>query len=164
MTSLAPPASPTLVYIHPKENLQKCSVWPVRALPCLDVQRWSPETSSLDLPGEGPWIRLGLGGPPLSVADVDRRLLVLDATWRYAAAMEAGFADIPIRTLPAELITAFPRRSKLYTDPDGGLATIEAIDAAHRITGRPTAGLLDGYRWAKEWRELNADRLPSVRN
>lgn len=152
--------APTLVLIHPKENLQKCSVWPVRDCPQLEVHRWTVGASN-DLVGDGSdWVRLGLGGPPLTAEDGARRLLVLDATWRYAPVMEAEYARVPVRSLPAGLVTAFPRRSKLYADPDAGLATIEAIDAAHRITGRSTQGLLAAYRWAAEWQDRNAELLP----
>jgi len=45
--------------------------------------------------------------------------------------------------------------SKPGTDPDNGLATIEAVFLAYRILGRPTDGLLDQYRWAEEFLRLN---------
>ena len=85
------------------------------------------------------YVRLGLGGPELSADDAASGLLVLDGTWRLAGKMEADFADVPVRTLPA-WETAYPRVSKLYDDPLGGLATIEAVYAAHRILGRDVSG------------------------
>lgn len=100
------------------------------------------------------YIRLGLGGPELSREDAGQGLLVLDATWKLAAKMEKRYADVPVRTLPA-LQTAYPRTSKIYDDPSAGLATIEAVYAAYHILGWDTAGLLDQYHWADEFRALN---------
>ena len=51
--------------------------------------------------------------------------------------------------------TAYPRVSKLGTDPDNGLASIEALYLAYHILGRPTEGLLDHYRWAAEFLAAN---------
>jgi pre-rRNA-processing protein TSR3 len=35
------------------------------------------------------------------------------------------------------------------------LASIEALYMAYHLLGRPTEGLLDGYRWAEVFLELN---------
>jgi pre-rRNA-processing protein TSR3 len=45
-------------------------------------------------------------------------------------------------------------------NPDGGLATIEAIYAAYRLLGRDTTGLLDHYRWGAAFVEQNAAFWP----
>ena len=55
--------------------------------------------------------------------------------------------------------TAYPRSSKLFDDPDAGLATIEAIFAAYVALGRDTSGLLDSYHWSDEFLALNADHV-----
>src|SRR5690606_33784743 len=102
--------------------------------------------------------RLGLGGPQLSADDAACGLLVLDGTWRLAETMEADYQDVPVRTLPA-WETAYPRVSKLFEDPLGGLATIEAVYAAHHILGRDVSGLLDEYYWRDEFLAANAARL-----
>ena len=141
---------PTVIVMHPTENLAKCSVWPLRERDDLHFQKW-PDISIDD---RSNYVRLGLGGPPLSPADADRGLLLLDATWRYAERMERDVADLPVRGLPP-LTTAYPRTSKLFQDPDGGLATVEALVAAYVLTGRDPAGLLDHYRWADTFRQLN---------
>ena len=51
--------------------------------------------------------------------------------------------------------TAYPRVSKRGSDPDNGLASIEALYLAYHILGRPTDELLDSYRWAAEFVALN---------
>ena len=86
-------------------------------------------------------------GPPLTAADAASGLLLLDGSWRWAASMTRDFADVTPRSLHGWR-TAYPRSSKLGTDPDNGLASVEALYVAYHILGRPTAGLLDHYRWA----------------
>ncbi len=148
---------PTIIVVHPKERRKKCTVEPLRGRPEFCFVRYTPGVAAVP---EG-YVRLGLGGPELSAADRDSGLLLLDGTWRYAAQMERDYAAVPVRTLPP-LQTALPRRSKLFEDPEAGLATIEALFAAHVILGRPLQGLLDAYRWAKPFLERNAQRLRAV--
>ncbi|MHC4876709.1 MAG: ribosome biogenesis domain-containing protein [Planctomycetota bacterium] len=145
---------PTVIVVHPREKRSKCSVEPLRGRD--DFVFWTfPDRGPESLDG---YIRLGLGGPELSAADAEHGLLVLDGTWRLAARMEPFYLEQPVRTLPA-LRTAYPRTSKLFDDPTGGLATIEAVYAALKILGRDTTGLLDDYRWGQEFLELNSDVL-----
>ena len=141
---------PTIIVVHPKEKRSKCSVEPLRGRDGFAFWKY-PRV------GEEPldrYVRLGLGGPELSVDDADRGLLVLDGTWRLAGKMEEEFLNVPVRTLPA-WETAYPRTSKLFDDPLGGLATIEAIFAAYSILRRDVSGLLDEYHWGEEFVELN---------
>jgi pre-rRNA-processing protein TSR3 len=74
--------------------------------------------------------------------------------------MNARFASVPPRSL-AGWKTAYPRASKLGSDPANGLASIEALYVAFHILGRSTAGLLDQYRWADQFLEFNDLPKPS---
>jgi pre-rRNA-processing protein TSR3 len=103
------------------------------------------------LPG---YVRLSAEGETLSAADFDKGILLLDASWRWAHAMSRDFLDLPPRALHG-FQTAYPRKSKQGTDPDNGLASVEALFIAYHILGRPTAGLLAHYRWAEEFLRLN---------
>ena len=105
------------------------------------------------------YFRLGMGGPIISESDQAAGMLVLDGTWRLAEKMEKFFLELPVRSLP-QVETAYPRVSKITADPLGGLATIEAIYAAHRLLGRSVQGLLDHYHWAEAFLERN----PSLEN
>jgi rRNA small subunit aminocarboxypropyltransferase len=140
------------VVVHPKEKLSKCSAWPLRERSEFDFYRFPEER----VPDLGNCVRLGLGDELLSPADAGRTLIVLDATWRYAERMEAEYASVPVRGLPPEWKTAYPRSSKLFDDPQGGLATVEALYVAYQLLGRDPAGLLEGYRWRERFLELNA--------
>jgi pre-rRNA-processing protein TSR3 len=101
------------------------------------------------------YVRLAAEGPELTVADAAAGLLLLDGSWRWAGAMTRDFADVPPRSLHGWQ-TAYPRVSKLGTDPRHGLATIEALFIAYHVLGRPTNGLLAHYRWAEEFLRLNS--------
>lgn len=145
---------PTIIVVHPKERRSKCSVAHLRGTNGFTFWKYprvGPE--SLDN-----YVRLGFGGPEISPTDFDKGLLILDGTWRYAERMEESFAHVPVRSLPA-LVTAYPRVSKIIPDPQEGLATIEALYAAHHLMGRPTDGLLDQYQWADEFLESNKSQL-----
>lgn len=149
-----PVALPTIIVIHSKEKRSKCSVEPLRGRS--DMIFWT-------FPHRGPepltnYVRLGIGGPPLTSADVQCGLLLLDGTWRLAERMEQDYQDVPVRSLlPWQ--TAYPRTSKLYEDPAAGLATIEALFAALTQMGHDTQGLLDSYRWREEFLQKNQQLL-----
>ena len=144
----------TLIVRHPKENPRKCSVLPLKGRPDLTFVPY-PVKAPLDLTE---YIRLAADGPPLAAADKSSGILLLDGSWRWAGAMTRAFAHVPPRSLSGYQ-TAYPRVSKLGTDPDNGLASIEALYVAYHILGRATEGLLDHYHWASEFLRLNERAL-----
>jgi pre-rRNA-processing protein TSR3 len=148
------PYPPTLIVRHTHENPRKCSVLPLKGRPDLVFLNY-PVAQRPPLDG---YVRLAAEGPELSAADAGAGLLLLDGSWRWAASMTRDFADVTPRSLHGWR-TAYPRASKLGTDPDNGLASVEALVAAYHILGRPLDGLLDHYRWADEFLRLN--NLPS---
>jgi pre-rRNA-processing protein TSR3 len=145
---------PTILVVHRKERRKKCTVEPLRGRKGFAFHNYPPRPAT---PLEG-YVRLGFGGPLLSKDDAVCGLLLLDGTWRRAEEMERDYADLPVRSLP-QWTTAYPRVSKTFDNPAGGLATIEALYAAYAILGRDAAGLLDGYHWADEFLERNAHFL-----
>jgi pre-rRNA-processing protein TSR3 len=141
---------PTVIVRHPKENPRKCSVLPLRGRPEILFLDY-PVRERPDLAG---YVRLAADGPELSVADAGCGILLLDGSWRWAGAMTRAFEDVPPRSLRG-FRTAYPRVSKLGTDPDNGLASAEALFLAYHLLGRPTDGLLKHYHWAEEFLRLN---------
>ncbi len=150
METLANTIPTTIVVRHPKENPRKCTILPLRGRPDLVILK-HPLTEALPLES---YILLSAEGPELSSADAACGILLLDGSWRWAGAMVQDFQDVPPRSLHGYR-TAYPRVSKLGTDPDNGLASVEALFLAHYILGRPTKGLLAHYRWAEEFLRLN---------
>ncbi len=146
---------PTVIVRHPNENPRKCSVLPLRGRDDLIFLK-HPVTARPPLEG---YLRLSAEGPPLTADDAACGLLLLDGSWRWAGSMERDFVDVPPRSLSGYR-TAYPRVSKLGTDPGNGLASVEALYAAYRILGRPTEGVLDHYRWAAEFLALNGFAAP----
>jgi rRNA small subunit aminocarboxypropyltransferase len=162
MPQTAPTNPPiTILVVHPRENRAKCSLEPLRGRADLRFVKFAPQLE-LDLGG---YVRLAVDGEPLTAADRDRGLLLLDGNWRRADPMNRAFARVPGRSLRG-FKTAYPRTSKLRTDPAEGLASVEALYIALTILGRPTEGLLDGYRWrsgflaANGWGETNGTSRP----
>ncbi|MBV9123987.1 MAG: hypothetical protein JO112_11565 [Planctomycetes bacterium] len=141
---------PTIIVRHPKENPRKCSVLPLRGQPDLVFLSYPVRNR----PVLDAYVRLAAEGPPLSPEEAGCGLLLLDGSWRWAEAMNRAFADVPPRSLQGYR-TAYPRVSKRGTDPANGLATVEALFLAYHLLGRPTAGLLDHYRWAGDFLRLN---------
>lgn len=144
------PFPPTIIIRHPRENPRKCSILPLRGRPDVVLLSY-PVANRPPLQG---YVRLAAEGPELSAADAGFGLVLLDASWRRAVAMQRDFVDVPPRSLHGYQ-TAYPRASKLGTDPANGLASVEALFLAYHILGRPTAGLLDHFRWRAEFLRLN---------
>ena len=140
----------TVIVRHSHENPRKCSVLPLRGRADL-VFLNHPVANRPPLEG---YVRLAAEGPPLSAADAGAGLLLLDGSWRWAASMTRDFLDVPPRSLSG-FRTAYPRVSKLGTDPGNGLASVEALFVAYHLLDRETAGLLDHYRWGNEFLRLN---------
>jgi rRNA small subunit aminocarboxypropyltransferase len=141
---------PTIIVRHPKENPRKCSVLPLRGRDDFVFLTY-PVAEPPPLAG---YIRLADEGPELTAADAHCGLLLLDGSWNWARKMTAAFAAVPPRSLH-NFATAYPRVSKQGTDPQHGLATVEALFLAYHILERPTAGLLEHYRWAEQFLQLN---------
>ncbi|MSR31913.1 MAG: hypothetical protein EXR99_10450 [Gemmataceae bacterium] len=143
---MEPSFPPAIIVRHRKENPKKCSVIPLKGRPGIEFLNY-PLQDKFSREG---YIRLAADGPHLSTADVHLGILLLDGSWRWAGAMEKDFSHVPPRSLSG-FQTAYPRVSKLGTDPDNGLASIEALYIALRTLSRPLEGILDNYRWKAEF-------------
>ncbi len=140
----------TIIIRHRKENPKKCSILPLKQRP--DLQFFHHPVRNL--PPLAGYVRLAMDGPPLTIADVDCGLLLLDGSWRRVRDMLPAVVEMRTRSLSGYR-TAYPRVSSLGTDPEGGLASVEALYVAYHILNRPTAGLLDHYYWAAQFLRLN---------
>ncbi len=145
---------PTVIWRHRKENLKKCSLSGLENRP--DFAFYSYPTDVLpDMEG---YILLDLDAPPLVKEDRTHGLFILDATWRHAEKMMNQVPNTDRflrRSIPAHFITAYPRKQDDCSDPDRGLASIEAIYIAYCLLGRETDGLLDHYYWKEKFLNIN---------
>ena len=134
----------TTVIRHPKERIAKCSLRFLHDRPEMTFLRARPGWQ-FDATG---FLLLAVDAPPLSLADAGRPLLLLDSTWRWLPQVRACVVGTPIeRSIPGPLRTAYPRVSKVFDDPAGGLASIEALYVARALLGDTDPSLLDGYHW-----------------
>jgi pre-rRNA-processing protein TSR3 len=145
-----------LILRDPRESAKKCSLTPLRGVPGIrfvsyDKDRRLATTKRILLHPQGEEIRSEDRGLPL---------LLIDCAWRRVPNLLATIdGELLPRRLPP-LVTAYPRKSKLFEDPEQGLASIEALYAALALLGNPRPELLANYRWAPEFLSRNPD-LPS---
>jgi pre-rRNA-processing protein TSR3 len=159
-----------LVLQHHKENRKKCTVTAIQKRADVEVEVLRPGPAGHPpLVVEG-GILLAVDAPPLVPADRTlleaspaARLVLVDANWVKVPAILARLSSrgpLAARSLPADVRTAYPRRSKLFEDPAGGLATVEAIAAAMAILGAWDPTILEGYNWTNLFLERNPRLFP----
>ena len=141
----------TVVIRHPKENKKKCSLRHLCNNPNF-VFFNATETFSFDASG---YTLLEIDAPPISEEDAHRPILLLDSTWFLLPKIKAKvYGNFVSRSLPPTIKTAYPRVSKMHSDPMG-LATIEALYAAMRLIGNPEPYVIRQYTFAKKFLEIN---------
>lgn len=146
---------PILIVVRRGEDPRQCTVRPLRGTPGLDFQPYSLRHK----PDLSHHLLLAPDAPPLSLADAGRPLLLLDASWRHAAAMRQAVEPVEARSIPPGWRTAYPRRSKIHADPETGLATVEALFAALCTLGIRAEALLRFYPWRAAFLDLNRARI-----
>lgn len=138
------PAVPVTVIRHWKERISKCSLRFLHDRPGFTFVKARPGFA-FDATG---FTLLALEAPLLHRADAGRPLLLLDSTWRHLPALAAGIrGEFVPRSLPPAIRTAYPRVSRVFADPDRGLASLEALYVALRILGSDDRSLLAEYHW-----------------
>jgi len=147
---------PTIVIRHRKENLKKCSLKGLEDRCDFLFFRYPQQ---INLPPLDQYILLSLEAEEeLSLDDREMGLLLLDGTWRYAQKMEQQMhfpTNILKRRLPRNLQTAYPRRQQDCSDPNSGMASVEALACAYALMGRPFGELLNHYHWKESFIEKN---------
>jgi pre-rRNA-processing protein TSR3 len=152
---------PTLILRHRKENRKKCSLTPLEKRPGFIFLTY-PKDPLIDLSS---YLLLSLEGEPLSAQDMGKGLCLIDATWRYASSMQEWLfsqKNLPLRSLPHQARTAYPRKQTSCSDPDRGLASIEALFIAFQILKMDNKNLLDQYYWRGDFYQKNEDLLKNL--
>ena len=144
---------PVTVIRHRKERISKCSLRRLHDRPEFTFLK---EREEFEFDASG-FILLSVDAPPLSPDDRGAPLLLLDATWRWLPQVERAVVGEPIRRSLPPVQTAYPRTTKLFEDPEQGLASVEAVYWAKRVLGENDPSLLEGYRWREEFLE-NVER------
>ncbi|MBL8862731.1 MAG: DUF367 domain-containing protein [Planctomycetes bacterium] len=140
-----------LILRDPRESAAKCSLTPLRGHPGIRFLSWKHDRR-FDV---GTRVLLHADGEEITPADAGRPLLLIDCAWRRVPTLLATCdGELALRRLP-RLVTAYPRRSRTFQDPEQGLASVEALYAALALLGRPSPELLEGYRFGLEFLRLN---------
>jgi pre-rRNA-processing protein TSR3 len=145
---------PTIILRHRKENLKKCSLRGLEERPDFRFFTYPKE----ELPDLSAYFLLTLDAPPLTQADRDLGIFLIDGTWRYAELMERQLPQpqrFQRRSLPPGSCTAYPRRQEDCPEPSRGLASVEALFLAYSLLGRNTEGILDNFHWKEEFLKKN---------
>ncbi len=144
----------TFIVRHRRENKKKCSLQPI--LGRKDCQFFT--YPGCILPNLENHILLGFDGPEISKADCSKGIILIDGTWKRAEIMEKELFSckkVQVRSLPKNIYTAYPRRQPDCSNPELGLASIEALYVAYWLMERDLEGLLDGYYWKDFFLEEN---------
>jgi pre-rRNA-processing protein TSR3 len=151
------PFKKNLILRHRKENLKKCSLEGL----CGRADTLFLTYPKESLPSLAGYCLLNLDAPPLSDQDAHLGIFLIDATWIYAEKMVRFAMDqepnLIQRSIPAGWRTAYPRKQSGCSDPNAGLASIEALWIACQILGRPDDSLLDHYYWKESFLFLNSN-------
>lgn len=140
-----------MIVRDPRESQKKCSLTPLRGAPAIHFVSYDPERRVQC----GRRIWLHPEGELIGPKDRGADLLLIDCAWRRVAQLRRTLdGELLPRRLPP-LLTAYPRVSKQFDDPAGGLASVEALFAALVLLGERRDELLRGYRWAAQFLALN---------
>ena len=149
------------VLMDARENKKQCSVYPLRERSDFRLRYF--DRRQTPLPAFQADFLLHIEGECLSKIAPPKQqsfwLATIDCTWKkLAPALARVEAPIPkLVRIPADFVTAYPRKSKTPgLDPDGGLATIEALFIAAAFLGSWDESLLEKFHFKKEFLELNS--------
>jgi len=144
------------------ETENKCTITPLRGRP--DFQFFSvfgqgplgPLSAPLLLHPDGQCLTEIPGRPVSALASVD-------CVWRRLPKIlpRLSWLGNPARLakIPSGFITAYPRTGRPQADPEGGLATVEAIFIAAALLGNWDPSLLGRYYFGRVFVERNARRF-----
>jgi len=142
-----------LILHDPREPAKKCSLAPLRGM---EGVRFVPMSGGRRVDA-GRRIWLHPDGDELQPADRGIGLLLIDCTWRRLAKLSKRVDGELVRRRLPNLVTAYPRRSKVTPDPEHGLASVEALYAAIALLDGPHPEILAQYRWAPDFLAANPD-------
>ena len=140
-----------LIVRDPREPAKKCSLTPLRGM---EGVRFVALRGGRRVDA-GRRIWLHPDGEDLGPADRGIGLLLIDCTWRRLPKLSKCIDGELLRRRLPNLVTAYPRRSKLVPDPEHGLASVEALFAAIALLDVPRPELLAQYRWSAKFLAAN---------
>ena len=147
------------------ETPNKCTIAPLSYRKDFSIRRFpkgspiAPLTTSFLLHHDGQPIE---ALPPSE--RVGNSLAAIDCIWsRLPTILKWLEGPVPrLVRIPDGFVTAYPRHSKISRDPDGGLATIEALFIGAALLGHWDPTLLSQYFFGDKFLELNRSRFTAL--
>ena len=146
------------VLIDKQENPRKCTLTPLIERPDFRVRYFQRNRTIAYLSAD---FLLHIDGKPLpellGESKTANSIAVIDCIWRHVEGI-CNKIEKPWPTLariPEGFQTAYPRKNKAGQDPEGGLATNEALFIAAAFCGHWDTSLLSDYYFAEEFLKIN---------
>ena len=143
-----------------RENPHKCTILPLKAREDFHIRYFKGADK---IPAFTSDLFLHIDGECLSSWSVEQRkaaqsIAVIDCNWKkVAGALQRVEPPLPkLVRIPEGFVTAYPRKNKEGKDPDGGLATIEALFIAAAFLGNWDESLLSEYHFRDDFLKINA--------
>lgn len=149
------------ILIDKRENKRQCTIHPLRLRPDFSISYFDRGKSAL--PPLQSAVLLHTEGQSLEEWGRENSrvnsVALIDCTWKKVPLVMARLTP-PLPTLvkiPGSFQTAYPRKSKQEgLDPEGGLATIEALFITAAFLGNWDETLLDAYYFKSAFLEVNS--------
>ncbi|HEY8278050.1 MAG TPA: hypothetical protein VIH99_00410 [Bdellovibrionota bacterium] len=139
-----------------KENPRKCTILPQKERQDFAIRYFA---GPRPIPAFQSDCLLHIDGEDLSQVDKGtyESVGLIDCNWKkVAGALQKVVRPLPkLVRIPEGFETAYPRKNAEGKDPDGGLATIEALFIAGAFLGKWDESLLDKYHFKNEFLKLN---------
>ncbi len=154
--AMAPPSLTFEVLVDRNENPRKCTVQPLDYRPDFNLRRFGRQEPFGRLQAD---VLLHLEGAPLNELETAgvQSIAVIDCHWKRCASILARI-EVPLprfARIPDGFATAYPRRNLDGKDPEGGLATIEALFIAAAFLGVWDESLLKEYHFGARFLDAN---------
>ena len=150
------------VLLDKGETPNKCTIAPLAGRPDFSLfrvkgdRKWGPLRSSILLHHKGECLTV-----IKKSLDEVHGIASVDCVWRRLdKLLDRIEGPLPILArIPDNFVTAYPRKSEKNTDPESGLATIEAIFVASALFGHWEPSLLSQYYFGRKFIEMNIKRF-----
>ena len=145
------------ILMDKKENPRKCTIAPNKDRKDFQIRYFK---RNMKIPAFQSEVLLHIDGIPLqdlAAKNSIQSIGLIDCTWKKVSGvltrLEKPFPVLA--SMPSGFLTAYPRKNLEGNDPDGGLATIEALFIAAAFCGHWDESLLEHYYFGKEFLRIN---------
>lgn len=144
------------ILMDKKENPRKCTILPMKDREDFHIRYFKGADPIASFKADA---LLHIGGEDMATIPRGEitSIALIDCNWKLVEpALKRVVRPLPrLVRIPEGFVTAYPRKNKEGKDPDGGLATIEALFIAASFLGNWDESLLEKYHFKTEFLEMN---------